>query len=226
MPGGFFHYDLNKMLFGRISMYIAPITATLPTRIADVVAQVGVSGEYAPVGDWDYAGATSGPSQYTTGKTTTSVDIQQTSSALFEEIDEVNRQIACPFAEITPELFQRLEESPSIDTITATANKSAEKQVPFGSITEFTEYRLALLARFKESQVTVEEPGGVVRGGMVGFIAHRVTMAAENTQVSFGEGELVSVPMTFNILNDSAVTAAGEESGYWVWEQAGTISAT
>lgn len=222
----FFHYDLNKLLQGRVNFYIAPHTVALPTRIADVVAQVGVSGEYAPVGDWEYGGATAAPSTYTTGKTTAGVDIQQTSSVLLEEIDEVTRTIAVPMAEITPELFQRLEEGPSIDTITAAANKSAEKQVPFGSITEFTAYRLALIARFKEEQVPVEEPGGVTRGAMVGFIAYRATMAAENTQVQFGENELVSVPMTFNILNDSAVTAEGEESGIWVFEQSGTIAAS
>jgi hypothetical protein len=218
-----FPFDLTKLLSGRVRIVHAPISVAVPTRIADIVGQVS---PYTVVGDWEDGGSTGGPAQVSRNLQVAGFNIQQTTGTVLEEPSEVTRQISAPFAEITPELLAMFEESPGVDTITAAANKGAEKQVPFGSILELTNRRIALIGRLKKSQVLVTEPGGATRGAMVAFIAHRVTLAADNAQISFGEGDLVQVPMTFTLLNDPTISTEGEEAGKWAIETASTIASS
>lgn len=219
---GFFGYDLTTLLKGRVNIYLAAYSVTRPTRIADIVDQ---ESPYAPKTGWRLLGASSGATVYNPNVTTGNVNIQQTNVGLLREVTDVTRTIAVPACETTKENLTVFEESPGLVTVTAAAHKSAEKQVPVGSILDLSAYRVAFIGRFLKSQQEVIESGGTHRGAMVGFVGFNGAVL-DRGQVSFGEGELVTIPLTFTLDPDPAVTAEGTEVGMWVLEQPGTIASS
>jgi len=218
-----FPYDTSKLLTGRHRILYAPTTVDVPTRISDVI---DVTTPYAPKTGWLDVGATSAAADYSSAIAKNSLNIQQTTEDVKEQVQTVTRTFAFTAAETSPLIRQLVEESPGIVTLTAAANKSAEKSIPFGTINDLSRYRLAILTMFSKNDRPVTEPGGTIRGAWAGVIAYQVELDAQTYSTSFGESEIVAVPITVKAFPDPTVTTEGEEFGMFLEEQSGTISAS
>lgn len=222
---GFFKYDLNKLFGGAVRVLYAPLSVTKPDDLSDIIDLVS---PYAVKTGWIDLGATGGPFQYSRNLTVAGWNIQQATAAAFEEPTDVTRSFSVPAAEVKPEILEILEESTGIDTIAAAALKSAQKAVPFGNIEDLTPYRVAFIGRRKKAQGLVTEgAGGLTRGALAGAVAFYATITADNAQISVAEGDMSTVPLNFSVKPDPAATVEGEESGIWLFEDAGqTIALT
>jgi hypothetical protein len=219
-----FKYDLNEIFGGAVLIaYTDDLTVAVPDDISDVIAMVS---PYALKTGWKTLGATSGPFQYGRNLTVGGWNVQQVTGTVLEEPTDVVRTFSAPAAEVRKEIVQMLEESPAIETVAAGVNTGAQKKIPGGTITELTQRRIAVIGRRKKAQGLVIEPGGAKRGRLAALIGYNTTIAADNAQVSMAEGDMASIPLQFTLHPDPTLTDEGEETLTWLFEDAGTISAT
>lgn len=219
-----FPYDLTKLLGGKHRWLYAPTTVAVPDDITDIIDVVY---PYAPKTGWLDGGATGGPFTYTRAVTKSGFNIQQSTPTVLEVVSDITRTFAVAQAEFTPEIMTIFEESTGIDTVAAGANKGSQKRIPFGNITSLTRYRVAVLAQRQKAQGLVTEPGGKVRGAWVGWVGYQVELAADSSEISLGEGDMATAPLSFTHYPETTITDEAEQHGFAVFEDAPqTISAT
>lgn len=211
--------NIAKLLTGAYCRVLrAPFaTSTEPTNLADFFAQIGAGAAVAP---WLDFGST-GDNTYERGADSEGYRIKERSGDVLEDITDVNRTFEAVVQEITPEHLQILEESPSITTIAAGANKGPQKLVKGSTIEEFTRYRIAFVARRKKSQALVTEPGGATRGAYLAGVLPCATLVADDVEIEWSEGDLASIPMQFKAYPDPL---SGNQI-LWFEEAASTIAA-
>lgn len=219
-----FPYDLTNLFGGAIRMLYAPTSVAVPDELSDII---DLTSPYVAKTGWEDLGATGGPFTYNRNITKSGYNIQQSSATVLEEVSELTRTFAVAAAEFTPEVMSLFEESTGVDTVAAAANKSSQKRVPFGNITSLTPYRVAFIGRRKKAQGVVTEPGALTRGALVAWIGYKVELAADNSQISVGEGDMATAPLQFTCYPETTITAEGEEHGFVISEDIGqTITAS
>ncbi len=220
---GAFPYDLDNVLGGRARVVYAPDTEAIPTSIADII---DMTSPYEVVGDWVDLGATRDSSSYSKSIESSGYEIQQATSAVLEEITEISRQMTVSIAEIAPENLLLLEEAGAVGTVAAATLKGAQKQVKFGSFSDTTHYRMALIAqRSRSSGVVVEGAAPDERGRFVALCLYNVSLSADESEIEFDKGNLAAAPFTVTAFPEGGETG-GEEYGSWFTEDAGTIALT
>jgi hypothetical protein len=221
-----FPYAVEELADGPIRCLYAPIGAPLPTSLKDIIGQVD---PYAPAGTvpnkWVDFGATAGPFQVNRNIATASYNIQQTTTAVLERVTETTRSVVVNVAELRPDIVNMIENGTGADVVTAATGMGAHKKVPFGNINDLTQYRAAFVGMRSKAQGIVTETGvgAKTRGRLFGYIAYRVQLQADNLQFGFAEGDLASANVTFR-LNPEAGQPELEEHGYWIFEDAGTLT--
>lgn len=221
-------YDLENLVGGPLRALYAPIETALPAKPVDVFAQTAAD-EYEPAGaglTWKDFGATSGSApQVSRNFEIAGAKVHQSRAEVLKRVTAVTRQVQIPFAELSPEILQIVENAPAVATIAAAANSGAAKKVAFGNVTDLTPFRLALFAELLQDQGVVTEPGGVKRGRWFGYVAYKARLSADNVQLQFEDnGTLAVAQCTFELEPDPTATE-GQEHGFWVIEDAGTILA-
>lgn len=224
--GGRMPFDASGALAGPARVIYADPTevTTPPVDLWDVIPPVAdVNGEYPCETDWMDFGLAADAPTYTHSKETTGLEYQQSSGVLFEKISNIARSFTAQVAQITPENMLILENAQSVEAIAAAAGKSAQKKVAFGLYTSFKTVRIVLVTYRPDGAATVVEPGGIVRPPAVALVLPLVVLSAEDTEFSFSSGDPVNAPVTFTVLKDETQTA-GEEHGYWIFEEPGVIA--
>lgn len=216
-----FPYDVAELADGPIRALFAPITTALPGTLDAVIDQVD---PYDPQTGWVDFGATAGPFQANRNIATASYNIQQTTTAVRERISETTRTVVVNVAEIRPDIMRMIEEGPGNETVAAATGVGAHTNVPFGNIEDLTQYRMAFIGRRgKDQGIVTETVGGKTRGRLFGYIAYRCQLTADNFQLGFAESELASANVTFRLMPEPDQDA-GTEHGFWVFEDAGTLT--
>jgi hypothetical protein len=200
----------------------APIEEDVPTGLEDVIDLVGP--DYAPNGDWQDFGATVEGSSYEREFDSEGYEIEQSSSAVFEEITDTSRTLTVPLGEFTPEALALLEEG-TADTVASGTGVSAQDLVRFGSIEDLTPVRVAMIGRRAKASgaVVTETSSGLTRGAFVALIFKRMTIAADSSEVELAKGQLSSIPVQLTALPEPG-DESGEEHGFWVVENPSTIA--
>lgn len=216
-------YDLSQIASGAVRVAIAPGDITLPDGLPDVMDEIAPYAlkSYGSGGSaraWREVGATTGPVQYSRNLAVSGINIQQEQTALLERVSEVTRTVAFPFAEVSPENLALFE----LEAVEVTGG--GYSVVNIGSTDDLGFFRLALIGQLQEQQGLVTEgSGGPTRGRFVARVFPRVTVSAENAQVSMGEGDAWTFPTTLKVYPDPDADADATY-GFWVVEDARTIT--
>lgn len=223
LQGGKVPFDPATALAGPARTVYAPISEAVPTDLYDIVPGVNTGGEYATVGNWEDFGLAADAPTYNHSRETEGLEYEQSQGVLFEQISEIARTFTAQVAGISPENIKIVENTSSaIETIAASANQAAQKKVPFGLYSSLTAYRVAMIAFRPDGSATVTEPDGTTRPPAVALVLPRVVLGAEDSEFSVGAGEPVNAPISFNVINEDTLPS-GEEQGFWVFEEPGTI---
>jgi hypothetical protein len=218
-----FPYDIAELADGPIRCMFAPVAATKPATLKDIFAQ---STPYAPAGTgankWVDFGATAGPWTHSRNLTTAAYNIQQTTQAVRERVTEVIRTSQVNIAEIRPDIMAMVEESTGVDDVAGATGSGAHSKVPVGNIEDLTQYRMAFIGRRGKDQGVVTE-AGTTRGRHFGFVAYRAQLSADNFQLGLAEGDLGNANVTFRLYPEPG-EASGEEHGFWIFEDSGTLT--
>lgn len=218
-------YSLENLAGAAIRPILLPITGDpsddLWERIDDIFDQVA---PYAVVSEDAFnVGATAGPAQVSRNLTTAGYTIEQTQDTVLEEPQTITYTVQIPMAELRPEILQVLHQG-TTEEIAAAVGRSAATKVNFGTITDLSHYRVALVTRRKKIQGTVREGvAGPFRGRWLVYVGYDCTVSAENVQTSLGRGQLAQAPVTFK-LNPIDDQPEGEEHGYWIDEHSGVLA--
>lgn len=222
--GGRMPYDQAGALAGPARVLYAPISATVPDAFEDIVPFENTSGEYAAVGDWEDFGLAADAPTYNHSRETEGLEYEQSKGVLFEQLSEIARTFTAQVAEIRPETMKIVENTSSaIESVAAASGKSAVKKLPFGTYESLTPYRIAMVSYRPDGSAVVTESDGTIRPPAVVLVLPRVVLGAEDSEFSFGSGEPVNAPISFNVINEDTLDA-GEEQGFWLFEQPGTIA--
>lgn len=223
LVGAPFPYDISNLLTGAVSIYYALTSVAIPVDISDVIA---MEAPYAPQTGWVPLGATKEPFSYSRSFDSEGLDIQQSTTAVFEEVTDIERTITVSMAEFNPFGFQLMENAPSTATIAAIAGASAQKKIAFGSFTSMTRYRFAFLSRRpKGAGEVTESDATTVRGRFVMGVAYQAQIQADEIEMEQGKGELTAVELAFTLFPETTVAQPeGQDVGFWALEDTGTIA--
>lgn len=222
--GGRMPFDQAGALAGPARTLYAPISADVPVNFEDIIPFENTSGEYAPVDDWEDFGLAADAPTYNHSRETEGLEYEQSKGVLFEQLSEIARTFTAQIAEIRPETMKIVENTSSaIETIAAATGKSAVKKLPFGTYESLTPYRIAMVAYRPDGAAVVTESDGTIRPPAVILVLPRVVLGAEDSEFSVGSGEPVNAPISFNVINEDTLDP-GEEQGFWLFEQPGTIA--
>lgn len=223
LVGAPFPYDINNLLTGAVEIYYALTSVAIPVDISDVL---DMEAPYAPLTGWTPLGATKEPFSYSRSFDSEGLDIQQSTTAVFEEVTDIERTITVSMAEFNPFGFQLMENAPSTATIAAATGASAQKKIAFGSFTSMTRYRFAFLSRRPKGAGTVTESDGTtIRGRFVMGVAYQAQIQADEIEMEQGKGELTAVELAFTLFPETTVAQPeGQDVGFWALEDAGTIA--
>lgn len=225
MAGGRTPYDPSGALAGPARVLYAPLAEDVPDDLWEIIPAKNTSGEYAPIGDWEDFGLAADAPTYNHSRETEGLEYEQSKGVLFEQISEIARTFTAQVGQITPENMKIVENTSSaIETIAAAANKSAQKKLPFGTYASLQAYRIAMVSYRPDGSAQVIEPDGTIRPPAVALILPRVVLGAEDSEFSFGSGEPVNAPISFNVIEETTLDS-GEEHGFWIFETPGTIAA-
>lgn len=221
---GAFPYDIDNLLSGAARVILSDddeaSLPAIPTKLSDVIA---LDSPYAPLTGYVDVGATKESATYTRDISSEGLEIQQTSSAVLEDITDVERTLEVSVAEFTPLHLKILEESAGITNIAASAGvNTAEKMVKFGSIDDLTRRRVLFIGQRSRESGVVDEGGGVERGLFVALCLYNVAIAADSSEVELDKGTLSAVPLTFKSFPEGG-QSFGQEHGFWLTEDAGTL---
>jgi hypothetical protein len=221
-----FPYDIDNLLVGAVRILYAPTTEPIPDSIADVIGMVS---PYHALTGWKDIGATKESFTYTRSFDTEGLEIQQSTSALFEEITSIARTIECSLAEFNPEVLALIEGAESTPgTVAAAANASAQKVVKFGSFSTLERFRWAFISRRNKASGLVTEPGagGATRGRLVMGVLNQAQLASDDADIEQAKGELTAAGVKFTAFPDETVEESADNFGAWYFENEGTIAAT
>lgn len=222
--GGRTPFDQNQALTGPARVVYGSDVTVVGSDLWSIVAAKNTAGEYPLAVGWKDLGLAADAPSYTHSKETTGIEYQQPTSALFEQISNITRTFTAQVAEISPENVVIIENTQApVETIVAAANKSAQKKVSFGLYDEFITRPIALIS-FRPGAASVIEPDGKRRPPAVALVLPVCRLSAEDSELSFERGTPVNAAVTFTVFRDPT-QPAGEEHGYWIFEQPGTILA-
>lgn len=219
--------DITKLATGPVRVVIALASATpVPVDISSIVSMVP---PYGLTTGWTDLGAIpEGETfDYERDMDNNELRLESRTAAVLKKITEVTRSFAVTLAELTPEITQIVEESPSIDTIAAAANKGAQKKVPLGSISSLTRRRVAFIGeRDPGFGATVTLPGtGGTRGALFAGVGYSMALAAEGSSLEVEREELAAREVQFEMYPDPTIADSKVAEGAFLFETPGTISA-
>lgn len=204
----------------------APITVTVPTRIADIVSQVAdINGLYQPVTGWNLFGI-AGDNQET-GRNFEAGEIESDNAGiLFRRVTSFTPSIKVHMAELSPQNLKVLYNTRRTVAVAAAVGKSAETQIPYGTVEDFDHYRIAIIGQRPKSARPVVEPvasGGRTRGAMLVNVIYDAQITADDVTAQFDAQKLVDFELDFTG-GPVASLPFGEEYGVLMDESAGTIT--
>lgn len=220
-------HDINKLAVGPSRVVYAPTSVAVPKKLHEIVELINEAGVYKLADDWiDFGAAPEGDGAgYSRGFETESLGIEQATGAIFTDITDVNRSISLNIAEIDP-VNMKIVEGTSIatETIAKAKGSSAQERVPIGSVTEFDQYRVAILFQRKKQSGVVKEPDGTERGRLGAVVLNRCQISADDAEIEVTKGSLLSAALTLEGFPEPG--EPGEKAyGGWIFESAGTIEA-
>lgn len=225
--GGRTPWDQNQAATGPARVvYTNDTSVTLPVDLWDIVAPVADgSGEYPLQTGWHDFGLAADAPTYTHAKDSAGLEYEQPSQALFEQITSITRTFVAQVGEISPENIKVVENTSSaIETIAAATGSSAQKKVPFGLYPSLKRRRIALISyRPEGAGVVTEGAGGPTRPPAVALILPQVALSTEDSEFGFAKGEPTNGSISFTCFPEDTLDA-GEEHGFWIFEQAGVIA--
>lgn len=223
---GVLPYDLDNLLGGAARVLVTDVDATdpgVPPDISDVIFLESAD-DYAAKTGWLDVGATTEGTSYSRDISTEGFEIEQSRSAVFEEVTDITRQISVSMGEIQPEMLRIVENAGDATTVTAAAGKSAQKVMAFGSFPSLDIRRVAFIAmRNKQSGEVIESDAVTKRGRFVMVCLYQASIAADTSEIQVAKANLTSAPVTFTAFPDDTQDQ-GEEFGAWYFEDAGTIT--
>lgn len=231
--GGRYPYDELNALVGPCRVVWAETTAAVPADMTDIVAAVAnAQGEYVAATGWNDFGLTADAPGYSHDKDTEGIEFQQPTSALFEQVSEVNRGATVPFAEFTQDILKIMENTAATSAIAASAAAApdkfrSQKKIKFGTYETLREKRVAFIGYRPDGAGEVTEPAPSpvpLRPPAVILVLPRVRLAAEETSLEWERGSPVSGDIAFSVRPEPTLPS-GEEHGFWLLEDAGAIAA-
>lgn len=227
MHGGRTPYDEAGALTGPARVLYAPTSTAVPTDVWDIIPAVkDGSGEYpAKTGWFDFGLAADAPS-YHHARDSAGLTYQQPSGALFQQITSITRTMVVQMAHIDETVLQILENASAVaSTIAASSvnHTSAEKKLYVGLYSDTPNWRIAMISYRPDGAAVVTETDGLTRPPLVARIIPLAEVATDEVVMTVGRGDPVNTPVTFTALSEPTAPAGGEH-GYWIVEQAGTIT--
>jgi hypothetical protein len=216
---GAFPYDIDNLLGGAVRVLYAPVSATLPADISDVI---DMTTPYAPVTPWIDFGATKESFTYTRGFDTEGFEIQQVPGAILEDITDMSRTLTVSVAELRPSLLTMIEQGVQSADVAAAGGAGAQKIVRFGAFNSVSQYRIAWVSRRHQGSGTVEEADNVFRGRFFMGVGFRCQITADEIEFEGAKGELTGLGLTFKLFPEPGQTY-GQEYGLWAAEDIKTI---
>ncbi len=224
LGGGRTPYDPAGALTGPARVLWAPITATLPDEAWDIIPPVNTAGEYAALGDWEDFGLAADAPVYNHSKETEGLEYEQPSTILFEQISKVERTFTAQIGQIDPVNMKIVENTDSaVTTVAAAANKSVQKRLRFGIYDSFISYRIAMVSFRPSGSGDVQEPDGTIRPCATVLVLPVCRLSAEDSEFTFERGTPVNAAIKFTVYPEETLDA-GEEHGFWIFEQTGIIA--
>lgn len=221
-------YDIFKMVVGAVRVVIADAdganSIAVPTALQDLVDLTPTAGAYPTAADVRDLGAATDGSEYTHGRESQGVEIEQETGSIFEEITQVARGFSLSMAELDPTNVQFIEVASAIETIAAVANAGgAQKSVGLGSYTDLPAYRIALIGvRKKSAGLVTHVTSAMERGRLVAVTLNRATLSSDENTTAFGKGTLANTSVGV-----TSFPEPGEDAdvayGRWFFEDAGAI---
>lgn len=224
-------YDVTKMVVGAVRVVIGDADGTsavpVPTALQDIQDLISTAGAYPLADDYRDIGAATDGSEYTHGRESTGMEIQQETGSIFEEITQVSRGFNLSMAELDTDNVQFIEAAAAIETIAAAAGAGGpQKSVGLGSYTDLPAYRMALIGvrKLSAGEVVEPAPSSRSRGRLVAVVLNRVTLSADENTVAFGKGTLANVSLGVTAFPEPG--ESGDDAyGRWLFEDAATILA-
>lgn len=199
----------------------------MPDDLWDIVPAVAdVDNEYPAIAPWKDFGLAADAPSYTHGRQTQGLEYEQSAGVLFEQLSEISRGFTAQVGQIDPDNMKIVENTEAaVEDIAAAAHKSALKKLPFGTYTSLQAYRIAMVSYRPDGSAEVTETeNDITRPPAVALILPRVVLAAEDSEFTFGAGTPTNAAIAFNVISEDTLPA-GEEHGYWIFEQPGAIAA-
>lgn len=228
--GGRTPYDASGALSGpaRVLWADPAVVTTAPTDLWSIIPAVAnSSGEYPVVTGWNDFGLSAAAPEYVHSKTSAGLTYQQPHGALFEQISEITRTFTAQIGQIDPDNLYIVENATATATaISATTGKSAEKKLKFGLYSAFKAVRIAMVSYRPSGSAVVVEPSPSPVGSRppaVALVFPLCSLSAEDSTFQFDAGNPVNAAIKFTVLPDQS-QGAGNEHGYWIFEQPGTIT--
>jgi hypothetical protein len=190
--------------------------------MADVI---DMTAPYHAKTGWKDIGATKESFTYTRSFDTEGLEIQQSTSALFEEITSIARTIECSLAEFNPEILALVEGAESAPgTVAAATGASAQKVIKFGSFATLERNRFAFISRRNKASGLVTEGAGLTRGRLVMGLLNQAQLASDDADIEQDKGALTAAGVKFTAFPDEDVEESADNFGAWYFEDAGTIA--
>jgi hypothetical protein len=226
--GGRMPYDAGGALAGPARTLYADVSVAVPGDLWDIVpATADSNGEYPAKTGWNDFGLAADAPSYSHNKETAGLEYQQSRGALFETVSTITRQATVQMGQILPENVKIMENANRVvGAIAAPAGESAFQKVPFGIYDELKVYRIAFISYRPAGSAVVTEPGvpARTRPPAVALILPLASLAAEESSFDFDAGAPVNGPVVFTAFPEQTLPA-GEEHGFWLFEEPGTIVA-
>lgn len=222
----FFVFDANNFVNGQARLLYSQLTGA-STDVAVPVTPDKVflqKSPYTPATGWVDVGGTSAPPEYSRDLKLNEWKIQQTVSAVLMVPQENVRTIKIPAAEFArADLLQMFENGPATVATTAVAGTvRPQNQQQFGQFTDLNQYRVAIAAFQPLEAGNVNEGSGVTRPLLVTQVFYRCSVHAENVQVKYGIGEMVTADVTLQLYPEPG-QPQNAEYGTYFFEQAGAL---
>lgn len=223
MSEGTLPFDINELGSGAIRVLIQPAENTLVKTFKGWFSQVD---PYDPADGVRDLGAKSGPATFDQALTVQGLTIEEQNTDVLERVQTVVWTMVVPMANITVENLVFFHNAKEAIAVAAAAGAAPFDFVPFGSFTDVAQFRVLFVGQKVKQQGIVIEPTTLEeRGRWDGVLAFRAQLTAGTANMSFGKGQLVSMPVTMKLFPESG-EAQGEEYGGRMSERAATISLT
>ena len=228
LTGGRMPYDAGGALTGpaRVIYGLQGTSLTPTSDLWDVIPAVAnAQGEYpVKTGFRDFGLAADAPS-YSHDKETEGIEYEQPSSDLFEQISNITRSFTAQIAQIDPTNMEIVENTQAGQAaVAAAANESAGIKVGFGMYDVLLSRAIILVSYRPSGAGEVVEPSGLRRPPAVALMLPSCRLAAEESEFEFAKGEPVNAEIGFTVFPASGFPA-GQEHGFWFFENPGTIAA-